>query len=35
MFIFSVSKFNFEIKSSPGKENVHVNLTTYEIKIPK
>ena len=26
MVIFSVSKLNFEIKSSPGKKNIHVNL---------
>ena len=32
MVIFSVSKLNFEIKSNPGKKNIHVNLTSYEIK---
>ena len=26
MVIFSVSKLNFEIKSNPGKKNIHVNL---------
>ena len=31
--IFSVSKLKFEIKSSPGKKNVHVNLTSYGSKV--
>ena len=36
MVIFSVSKLNFEIKSNPGKKNIHVNFTSdYEIKISK
>ena len=35
MVIFSVSKLNFEIKSDPGKKNIHVNLTSYEIKMSK
>ena len=37
MVIFSVSKLNFEIKSNPGKKNIHVivNLTSYEIKVSK
>ena len=35
MVIFSVSKLNFEVKSNPGKINIHINLSSYEIKVSK